>query len=241
MIGVGCTPNISGFIKASYKFMLKTFAKYFQKIKWDILARIRPNYFIYSQIKNNDENKYADSGYEDVQKLIINDDILKPRMDFVNASVVEIGCGNGRMTQSIAKNFKKVYAIDISSRMIDLARQRLAGLGNIEFLVSDGSKLPVQNDIADLVFSYIVFQHFPGVKMIEENLKEIKRILKNDGTAKIQFRGKVSSGGIFRAFKWYYGVFFSEKELGDVLTKLGLKPIKIYKTNEKELWAIFEK
>jgi len=215
--------------------------KYFQKIKWDILARIRPNYFIYSQIKNNDENKYRNSGREDVRRLIIDDDILKSKMDFSRASVVEIGCGNGRMTQSIAKNFKKVYAVDISSRMIDLARQRLAGLGNIEFLVSDGSKLPVQNDIADLVFSYIVFQHFPGVKMIEENLKEVKRILKNDGTAKIQFRGRVSSGGIFRIFKWYYGVFFSEDELNNILVKNGLRPLKFYKTGEKELWAIFEK
>jgi len=221
--------------------MLKNFVKYFQKIKWDLLARIRPNYFIYSQIKNNDENKYADSGYEDVQKLIINDDILKPRMDFVNASVVEIGCGNGRMTQSIAKNFKKVYAVDISSRMIDLAQQRLADLGNVEFLVTDGGKLPVQDNIADFVFSYIVFQHFPSRVMVEENLKEIKRILKNNGMAKIQFRGKISSGGTFRALKWYYGVFFSEKELSDILEKNGLKPVKIYKGNEKELWAIFEK
>lgn len=221
--------------------MLKNSAKFFQKIKWDILARIRPNYFIYSGIKNDDENKYINSGCEDVQRLIIDDDILKSKIDFNNASVLEIGCGNGRMSQFIGKNFKKVYAVDISPRMISLARQRLASFGNIEFLVTDGGKLPIQNNAADFVFSYIVFQHFPNIRMIEENLKEVKRVLKNDGIAKIQFRGKVSTGGLFRIFKWYYGVFFSEEELSDILIKNNLKPLKIYKTNEKELWAIFEK
>lgn len=213
----------------------------FQKMKWNVLAKINPNYFVYSGIKDGDENKYINSGREDVQRLIISDDILKSKIDFSDASVLEIGCGNGRMTRFIAQHFKKVYAVDISSRMIDLARQRLAGLGNIEFLITNGNKLPVQNDSADLVFSYIVFQHFPTKTMVEENLREIRRIQKNNGIAKIQFRGKISSGGIFRAFKYYYGVFFSEDELGNVLIKNGLKPIKIYKANEKELWAIFEK
>ncbi len=154
---------------------------------------------------------------------------------------MEIGSGNGRMTQFISNNFKKVYAIDISPHMINLAKRRLANFDNIEFLITNGGRLPVQNGVADLVFSYIVFQHFPNVRMVEENLKEIKRILKNDGIAKIQFRGRISSGGVFRMFKWYYGVFFSEKELGDILKRNGLEPIKIYKESEKELWAIFEK
>ncbi|MDP2638733.1 MAG: methyltransferase domain-containing protein [Candidatus Azambacteria bacterium] len=221
--------------------MFKNFAKYFQKIKWDILARIKPNYFVYSGIKNDDENKYINSGHEDVFRLIVNDNILKSKIDFNNAVALEIGCGNGRMSQFIGENFKKVYAVDISPHMIDLARRRLTNHNNIEFLVTDGGKLPVQDNIADFVFSYIVFQHFPNVGMVEENLKEVKRVLKNNGIAKIQFRGRVSTGGAFRVFKWYYGVFFSEKELNNILEKNGLKPIKIYKTNEKELWAIFGK
>ena len=88
--------------------MSKNFAKYFQKIKWDVLARIKPNYFIYSDIKNNDESKYINSGREDVQRLIINDDILKSKINFSNSSILEIGCGNGRMSQFLSENFKKV-------------------------------------------------------------------------------------------------------------------------------------
>jgi len=229
------------FTKALFNFMLENFAKYFQKIKWDVLARIKPNYFIYSGIKNNDENRYLNSGREDVQRLIIDDDILKSKINFSNSSVLEIGCGNGRMSQFLGENFKKVYAVDISPRMIDLARRKLASFENIEFLVTDGSQLPIQNNIADFVFSYIVFQHFPNIGMIEGNLGEIKRVLKDDGIAKAQFRGKVSTGGLLRAFKWYYGVFFSEKELRDILARNGLRPLKIYKGNEKELWAIFGK
>ncbi|HEY4480973.1 MAG: Methyltransferase family protein [Parcubacteria group bacterium GW2011_GWC1_43_61] len=221
--------------------MSKNFAKYFQKIKWDVLARIKPNYFIYSDIKNNDESKYINSGREDVQRLIINDDILKSKINFSNSSILEIGCGNGRMSQFLSENFKKVYAVDISPRMIGLARQRLESFENIEFLTTNGSKLPIQNNAVDFVFSYIVFQHFPNLWMVERNLREIKRVLKDDGIAKIQFRGKISSGGIFRMFKWYYGVFFSEKELNNILVRNELRPLKIYKGNEKELWAIFGK
>ncbi|KKS44913.1 hypothetical protein A2567_02015 [Candidatus Azambacteria bacterium RIFOXYD1_FULL_42_11] len=241
MIGTKYAPDILGLIKAPLSFMLKKLTERFQKIKWDILAKINPNYFIYSRIKDNDENKYADSGREDVQELIINDDILKSKMNFSDACTAEIGCGNGRMTRFIAESFKKVYALDISSRMINLAWERLKNFNNIEFFVTNGNRLRVQDNTVDLVFSYIVFQHFPTRSMIEDNLREIRRILKNNGIAKIQFRGKVSSGGIFRIFKYYYGVFFSENELSDVLIKNGFKPLKIYKTNEKELWAIFEK
>jgi hypothetical protein len=77
--------------------------------------------------------------------------------------------------------------------------------------------------------------------MVENNLKEIKRVLRNGGIAKIQFRCIRSHGKIFRFFYWYYGIDFNKNELNNMILKLGLLPIKYFYTNKKELWVIFKK
>ena len=40
-----------------------------------------------------------------------------------------------------------------------------------------------------ICFSFIVFQHMPNKKVVGKNFEEIKRVLKNNGIAKIQVRG----------------------------------------------------
>jgi len=220
---------------------MSNFIKFFQKIKWDILARINPDYYINSKLAEKDGNKYKESGRDDVHKFILQDDLLKSMIDFREATVLEIGCGNGRMTEFLAGIFKNVYVVDISSRMIELAESRLAHLKNINFFVGDGLHCAVPGNAVDLVFSYIVFQHFPTMGMVLENMGEVKRVLKPGGLAKIQFRGKPAFGGVFRIFKWYYGVYLTKEKVLDLARKLDLQILSISGEKTKEMWVIFKR
>ena len=221
--------------------MYENFLQCFQRIKWDILAKINPNYYINSKLSEQDEDKYKGSGYNDVKKFILGDELLNSLINFKETTILEIGCGNGRLTEFLAGIFRKVYGVDISPTMVDLAKSRLFELDNVDFLVGDGLHFMLPDSAVDLVFSYIVFQHFPSLDMVLKNMKEVKRVLKDGGLAKIQFRGKPAFGGVFRIFKWYYGVFVTSEKILDIARELNLKILSITGEDSKEMWVIFRK
>lgn len=81
----------------------------------------------------------------------------------VNKTVLEYGCGVGRVTHALARHFKRVYACDISAPHLELARQFTESLGlrNIEFTQirhpHDAARFPQ----VDAVYTLIVLQHNP--------------------------------------------------------------------------------
>jgi len=218
--------------------------KCFQKIKWDILAKKNPNYYVFSDdFISKDEEKYRRSGKDDFKKFILKDKELMSLLEkSQEKTCLEFGCGNGRMTESLAENFSKVYAVDISKEMIKLAQKRLKGIENINYLVEDkGKSIGLDDKSIDFIFSYIVLQHLPSKKMVKDVLNEFYRILKNDGLAKIQIRGVHAHGGLLRCFKWYYGVSFSKKKILDILKKTGFEVINTQGDGTKLFWLLIRK
>lgn len=219
-----------------YNFLMK----YFQKFKWDMLAKKNSNYYINSDFTDKDEKKYKESGDNDVKKNVLNDKLLNDNINFSESVILEIGCGNGRMTEFIANHFKIVYAFDISSEMIDQAHIRV-NKNNINFLVGDGESFKVDDDIIDIVFSWIVFQHFSTKKMVIKNLQEIYRVLKPGGIAKIQLRGKKAFGGSLRFLKWYYGVSFNKEEASKIISEMNFDILSVSGTGTREMEFHFKK
>lgn len=109
-----------------------------------------------------------------------------------DSAVLDLGCGIGRVDRYLSPHCHRLCAVDVSDRMLALARTRLAGIPNVELYRNNGrdlSEFPVGT--FDLVFALLVFHH------IDKNdartyLKEILRVLKNDGTAYLQFPNQFS-------------------------------------------------
>ncbi|MEX2032757.1 MAG: class I SAM-dependent methyltransferase, partial [Dehalococcoidia bacterium] len=102
-------------------------------------------------------------------------------------SVLDIGCGVGRMLRPMSEQFEKVIGIDISPAMINFAREELADRPNVELHVGNGQDLSVIADNSiDLVYSVYAFQHFPRRSIVDNYLKETRRVLKPGGIAVIQ-------------------------------------------------------
>jgi SAM-dependent methyltransferase len=80
--------------------------------------------------------------------------------------VLEIGCGIGTDTINFARHGARITAVDLSSRSLELARQRAALFGfadRITFVEADAERLSEFVDPAayDLVYSFGVIHHTP--------------------------------------------------------------------------------
>jgi SAM-dependent methyltransferase len=92
-------------------------------------------------------------------------------------TVVEIGCGVGRLTRAIAPEVGSVIALDISEEMLAIARQ--ADLSNTKFCTAAGFSLPgIPDRSADFVLAYCVFQHLPSYAALKSYLDEMYRVTK---------------------------------------------------------------
>jgi (2Fe-2S) ferredoxin/SAM-dependent methyltransferase len=76
-------------------------------------------------------------------------------------TVLDIGCGIGRMDEFLAPRVGQLIGVDVSGEMVLKASERLAHLKNTRFLEGDGFSLPVPDASIDLIFTHIVLQHTP--------------------------------------------------------------------------------
>lgn len=226
-------------IRSATNFLIPNETLQASKEKWDKLAQQNARYFVLTDFGEKiTEEEFKKAGEKDFAELIANDEVLKSKLvDFKDKTVMEIGCGIGRITEFLSLNFKKVFAVDISEEMVKMGSDRLKDRINITFIANDGQQHPsIKDSTVDFVFSYIVFQHMSNKKVVVENLKEIKRILTPNGIAKIQLRGLPTS-----KFNWFYGPSFSKDEVEKILNSVGLKLIKTDGEKQRYFWIWFSK
>jgi len=87
--------------------------------------------------------------------------------------VLDLGCGTGRFTTGLGKTFKcPVIGVEPSNAMLSIAMSQDAP--NVEWKQGEAEKIPLQDEVVDLVFMSQVFHHFvkPG-----QALREINRVL----------------------------------------------------------------
>jgi SAM-dependent methyltransferase len=106
----------------------------------------------------------------------------------LGGTIVEVGCGLGRMTFALAPHFRRVIGIDVSAEMIKRAEEwRIkSGTKNVEFYVTDGRTIPVESGSADACLSYLVLQHMRSRDLVNRYIKEMGRVLRPGARAVIQ-------------------------------------------------------
>ena len=137
--------------------------------EWDLRARQDAEHYIYTRDDAGDVSDFVRSGEANYKQLVRPYlPILLEGREARACRVVEIGSGIGRMTEFFARDFGIIDAVDVAPAMIEGARQRLGHLANVAFHIGGGCDLAaVADGSADLVFSYIVFQHIPSRAVIE--------------------------------------------------------------------------
>jgi SAM-dependent methyltransferase len=192
---------------------------------WDLRARERPYWYI----------SYSNSALESEAAAIADlEEVLDgfDRAWLKQGTVLEIGCGAGRLLKAIAHKVRKAYGVDFSGEMVRLAQARLREFSNVITLKNDGSSLSMfENEKFDFVFSFAVFQHIPTRANIEAYLREIHRVLKPMGEVKLQVDGR--DNVFWRLLKRligndsWSGIFFSRGELLAIARAHGFKVIRL--------------
>jgi SAM-dependent methyltransferase len=101
--------------------------------------------------------------------------------------VLEIGCGVGRLTRGLAARAESVRALDVSARMLELAREHNPELHNVEWIRGDGTTVePIESSSIDACVSHVVFQHIPDPAITLGYVIEIGRVLRPGGWAAFQ-------------------------------------------------------
>lgn len=114
--------------------------------------------------------------YNETDELFFNE---LNEVGFVDKNVLDLGCGDGRHANIIAKSgASSVLGVDINEKMIELAESKHGSLPNLEFKVASGDNIPSADHSIDVVVSNFVLHYF---NKFNEVFDEISRILKNDG------------------------------------------------------------
>ena len=91
-------------------------------------------------------------------------------------SILDIGCGEGVITIPLAKKVSKVTAIDLSSEMLELLKEKAQkeGLDNIKYIHGDITS--INPDIVEKHDIVIASRALNGIRDIETLLKNINEI-----------------------------------------------------------------
>ena len=97
-------------------------------------------------------------------------------------SVLELGCGTGDMwagKQDLISRCSRFVLSDFSEGMLNTAKETLRGLGGIEYRLVDIQQIPFGDHEFDVVIANMMLYHVPD---LSRGLREVRRVLKEDGT-----------------------------------------------------------
>jgi len=153
---------------------------------WEGLGERRPFHSVLTQDRflpsrlSDSEKQFWETGEIEARHLA---DYLAggDHIELAAATVLEFGCGVGRVAIPLAAASGRVVAYDISEPHLTLGRARAAALGRTNIRMSAiGDALPDEFEACDVFYSRIVLQHNPP-PIIGLVLQKLIRALKPDG------------------------------------------------------------
>lgn len=152
---------------------------------WDERAREDAAYFVDNLLdyRHGNMDEFWARGESVVDRILEQTGVQLESTD----RVVEIGCGIGRLTRVLAARSEHVWALDISSEMLERAREAVGELPNVDWIHSDGTSLrPIDDGAASVCFSFVVFQHLPDPAITLGYVREMGRVLEPGGWSAFQ-------------------------------------------------------
>lgn len=130
---------------------------------------------------NNIADHFSQTRYRDWSEFFDFERFVK-----TNASVLDVGCGNGRLLHFLNKYGVKYIGVDTSVELIKIAKQLAdqkisSSISSYSFIEASASKLPFADNSFDNVFAIASLYHIPSQQLRQRALNEISRVLKPGG------------------------------------------------------------
>ncbi len=162
--------------------------------------------------------------------------------------VLEIGFGTGHCLISLAQSvgpMGKVYGIDLSDNMLEIARENLhkAGLAErVELTCGDATQLPYPSDSLDAVFTSFTLELFDTPE-IPSALAECKRVLKPGGRLAVVAVSKEGEHGvILEIYEWSHRHFPNLVDCRPIFVRRAVEAagFRIASAEHKIMWVPVE-
>lgn len=165
-----------------------------QRQDWEDLSALDPYWAILSDSTRRfggwDRNAFLRSGREEIDAVLR--DGLRFGLPRARRDALDFGCGAGRLTQALARDFERCLGLDISPQMIDEARAVAAGIENCHFATHQAADLAsLDTGSFDLVVSRLVLQHIPRADERASYVAEFIRILRPGGLLAFQLPSQI--------------------------------------------------
>jgi len=182
---------------------------------WNMAARISAKAAICTDCL--DEESFFASGQREAG-LLRKKGLLDPDVDALN-----IGCGIGRIERAICNEVASVTGVDVSSRMVKMARQKVVA-PNVRFHVVDGKSLNgLESDYFNLCLSFIVLQHISRAAT-RSYLTEVARVLKPGGSFLFQLPLRTPSRNSEPPPDHPFGIrFYTREQVSQLTQEVGLR------------------
>jgi len=123
------------------------------KAVWNSLSGSKEDAYLYVAGHTDEDKFHADA--EDTVDVLRETVGIKP-----DDTVLEIGCGVGRVGRVLSPFVKEWIGCDVSANMLRLAGRRLLGLENVRLQEISGYDLtPLADASVDVVYTTVVFMH----------------------------------------------------------------------------------
>ena len=167
------------------------------KKEWNERTKMNP-LFVIATDHSETEDDFWNSGIDECNDILGKDTVRFEKIienkETSKMNILEIGCGIGRILIPMSKIFGDATGIDISSEMVLLGQKYVSDIPNCSIIENNGVDLSKFFDNSfDFCYSFIVFQHIPEKKIVENYIKEVSRVLKPECLFRFQVRGTIST------------------------------------------------
>jgi len=154
---------------------------------------------------NDQWGRYGEKMNEYYESEELLGDILGPLLvldEIGDKEVADVGAGNGRFTEVLARRAKAVVSIEPAEKAMANNELRNRSYNNVSFVRCEAERMPFR-DRFDYVFCIGVLHHIPDMR---EALKSMAYSLKSDGTLLLWVYGR-EGNGLYLAFSKVLRVF----------------------------------
>lgn len=132
-------------------------------------------------------DEFFATGVTEISTLLRHLDAIGARIGRDQA--LDFGCGVGRLTQALAKEFAHVTGVDIAPSMLEQAERYNRNGERCRFLLNESADLSaVSADSVDLVYSNITLEHCEPV-FAKGYIREFLRVIRPGGVAAFHVLG----------------------------------------------------
>jgi ubiquinone/menaquinone biosynthesis C-methylase UbiE len=168
--------------------------------------------------------------------------IIPPITRFVQQSddralrLLDVACGTGRTLHQIWRTHPamRLWGVDLSPAYVQLARRRLADVGELAIAVENAEALPFADATFDIATSVYLFHELP--RNARRNvIAELYRVVRPGGLVVLEDSAQLSESaelaGVLREFpRDFHEPFYEdylEDDLGEILAEVGFEVVAV--------------